>query len=831
MIQNESVPIWAMSVGVVVPLVAILGVCVCGCRKTVPKSDLHGLPGMVKITNPEETTNQQMSDEVETAVGNCNTNVDTSDINKRTSTAVNRSLPAIPSDTDRLRMGGVIWESELNGDTGSELYATVGDKHVERESTAASSSGVQIRSVRDQETGQDKSKLLSENQIDDSIHYDSLKSEHPYDKVKKSEHPYAQVRASSNVPASNQIPVSISGQDSREDSRPSSSGVPTQHVNPVPPPRSRRSTSGMMTITGESSSNDSNGSELNGSIGATVGSDRTSDIPAATAIAGRVAASQELPYMTPPIPSQGNFSGDSQDSKGYTSISVREPLASIKAQTKAWSQSQPIETQDSHYATVSDDSDEMYAAIEEPGHVYNSGSETYAQIQPAGVIEHQTIETNAEIYPPQPPSVDSLKHVAQAHSRQASSSSATSSVANLGSPKPEKRQANSPLPPPPSGSPDIGLDKPSTSVVNDINVEEMYAKVVKKKRNTDIDVSIMSVQTDGRHSSQMANELQNTFSSSHDHLQMTQNIDRFLSGGCELITESRSDNMESRTEIEDSNETHERYRLQNDIKYKSGERTDGLGYQDPGYEVVRSKSSDESSGSKTNDSNHASSDGIETFSESNSCNNNRNSFTSTSHSCSKDSNDDNNNDDRADSDCYPKYESVNAIGYASCETQSDLNLFSDDASEPNYESMPSEETEHNYAGVQETSGSSELDPNYEMVEHDDPNYESVTYMETNSYPPYERLHNEMRDCEADVDHSFEQGSRRASEDFVDKTEQQLQSSSNDPGYEEIGQKLSQKSTRPWNDTGPKLESDASSNSVTGPTGRSEANESHFQLLG
>lgn len=35
------------------------------------------------------------------------------------------------------------------------------------------------------------------------------------------------------------------------------------------------------------------------------------------------------------------------------------------------------------------------------------------------------------------------------HSRQASSSSNTSSVGNIGSPKPEKRQANSPLPPTP----------------------------------------------------------------------------------------------------------------------------------------------------------------------------------------------------------------------------------------------------------------------------------------------------------------------------------------------------------------------------------------------
>lgn len=38
-------------------------------------------------------------------------------------------------------------------------------------------------------------------------------------------------------------------------------------------------------------------------------------IPAASAIAGRVSASQELPYMTPPIVQpQQHFSGDSQDS-------------------------------------------------------------------------------------------------------------------------------------------------------------------------------------------------------------------------------------------------------------------------------------------------------------------------------------------------------------------------------------------------------------------------------------------------------------------------------------------------------------------------------------
>lgn len=78
------------------------------------------------------------------------------------------------------------------------------------------------------------------------------------------------------------------------------------------------------------------------------------DIPAATAVAGGIAANQELPYMTPPI-AQTNFSGDSQDSsselkkfkcvrknflrlsfclEGYTSISVREPFGKYYSTNK-----------------------------------------------------------------------------------------------------------------------------------------------------------------------------------------------------------------------------------------------------------------------------------------------------------------------------------------------------------------------------------------------------------------------------------------------------------------------------------------------------------------
>lgn len=87
---------------------------------------------------------------------------------------------------------------------------------------------------------------------------------------------------------------------------------------------------------------------------------------------------------------------------------MREPLSAIRAETK---QSSSRRT-DPHYATVSDDSDDMYAAIDDPSQVYTSESETYAQIQSG---------TNKPNPAPQPPSVNSLKQMAvtsQSHSRQ-----------------------------------------------------------------------------------------------------------------------------------------------------------------------------------------------------------------------------------------------------------------------------------------------------------------------------------------------------------------------------------------------------------------------------
>ncbi len=60
----------------------------------------------------------------------------------------------------------------------------------------------------------------------------------------------------------------------------------------------------------------------------------------------------------------------------------------------------------------------------------------------------------------------------------ASTLSIASQTSGVGSPKPEKRQANSPLPPPPVH---LDLTDSLERSRKSMNVEEMYAKVMKKK--------------------------------------------------------------------------------------------------------------------------------------------------------------------------------------------------------------------------------------------------------------------------------------------------------------------------------------------------------------
>ncbi|XP_017035822.1 platelet binding protein GspB isoform X1 [Drosophila kikkawai] len=434
------------TLGLTLTFIVMLGACLC-CKKRIPKNDLMGLEGMVKLKNPDKVivvTNLVNNSESQAEL-NAST-VSNADSEKRSSTAAHRSLPDIPV-------------AESN-DNGSELYETVADKQLLDARNARSQSPQP--SLKKQTSVSQHSSI---SQADDvSSPYSRVKGlPHDYAKLRGTEHPYAQLNAPSTSHAANH------GSAAAAAAAAVVAGSSSDGIDPM-----------------HRSSQHSEGSrEHNDSAPV------QAEIPAASAIAGMISASQDLPYMTPPIANQ-HFSGDSQDSsKGYTSISVREPLANILAQQppgKPTSRNPGLsrDVNDSHYATVSDDSDETYAAIEDPNNrhaanaaadIYTSGSETYAQIQPmqANPIVVAVEINNSSSVPvaspsvvmvggrpassvsttdhnmPIPPPVDSLR--AQMHSRQASSSSNNStSVCNLGSPKPEKRQANSPLPPTPKSS-------------------------------------------------------------------------------------------------------------------------------------------------------------------------------------------------------------------------------------------------------------------------------------------------------------------------------------------------------------------------------------------
>ncbi|KAK8735598.1 hypothetical protein OTU49_005452 [Cherax quadricarinatus] len=380
--------------------------------------------------------------------------------------------------------------------------------------------------------------------------YAKVKKNHPYAHVKlpKKDHPYAKVvRDDSEDPETD----TDNYDDPKAITKDKSSGWDSEGgYEPAPPVPEKRfdleeesvsgagpPDSGLMTtsITSASSGKGPSSprsphlnarSSMTGSVPSptsphSIGtvSDRppSTEIQAALAISGRTPANEEMPYMTPPlhhagieIASQQNFSGDSQDSRGYTSISVREPLAAIKAQTQGSAAPQPsAATQplegEGYYMTVSDDSaDEMYACIYEG--TRGVGSETYAQIEPrstpppppppmpspphAPSTPSPLSTRGGSQPPPAPPSVDSLRHVV--HSRQASSSSAASTV--MGSPGAEKRGTRSPLPPLPQGDTSLysgpspqpphspprsvpPIERPTQRAL-----EEMYAKVMKKQR-------------------------------------------------------------------------------------------------------------------------------------------------------------------------------------------------------------------------------------------------------------------------------------------------------------------------------------------------------------
>ncbi|KAH9381388.1 hypothetical protein HPB48_009032 [Haemaphysalis longicornis] len=142
-------------------------------------------------------------------------------------------------------------------------------------------------------------------------------------------------------------------------------------------------------------------------------------VPGASGHAADVSFSAPAAAELPSASAQATGKSD----LSYTVISVREPLAKVREETMRQKPAQAANgtTQEAYYTEVPEE-EQMYAEIES-GHNSAGSSVTYARIEPRVTEPH----------PPAPPTVESLKSVAQAHSRQASVTSASS----LGAPSPD----------------------------------------------------------------------------------------------------------------------------------------------------------------------------------------------------------------------------------------------------------------------------------------------------------------------------------------------------------------------------------------------------------
>ncbi|XP_012529846.1 uncharacterized protein LOC105833006 isoform X1 [Monomorium pharaonis] len=669
---------WVVSVGALLSFLGLVAACICSCRR-----------------------------------------------NQNKTTSANRSLPDIPKDKSREHEAIIdsvsqdIYETTQTIGDHSELYATVQDAAQEQ--------------MFERETQEIILQECSSLQ-DTSCQYTRFASS-----VSESvEHPYAQLQ---NVQKTEASQVNRNNQVNQvtNNEKPSTS-MDQSNGNPIAPPRTRRSSSHNSLFNSETHY----------------------DIQAANAISGGVQANQDLPYMTPPLlllphpqhnSPQQHFSGDSQDSKGYTSISVREPLANIIAQTKAtYRQNQPTRPiTDSHYATVSDDSDEMYAAIDEQDKVYTSGSETYAQIQPM-TLETQRQTQHEQIAfsqlprieephsVPQPPSVDSLRHVAHAHSRQASSSSATSSIINLGSPKPEKRQANSPLPPPPEAITEgyafidkkcKSDDRSKSSLSTGKSLEDMYAKVMKKKKEIEQQNDAYPNSSNVLHSETNTSrklsliEISRASWCSHESVEIQKKES-------DIVHFTTKDSTTSNFHSESNNSTSIR------LSKMDADMISSCSEFDHKYEAVNLGNNQRNSIVKI----------VANLSNPN--------YKTSRPQCSRENNYQSNSMSvKNNADIYStpfKHRQVSNSsddpGYEKVLRRDELDQDTD--SEPNYESMPHDANEPNYASVCRP-GDSDTDPNYECVNHADPNYESVKYMSfaQNEEPPYEQVNNFLLDVNAD----------------------------------------------------------------------------------
>lgn len=281
--------------------------------------------------------------------------------------------------------------------------------------------------------------------------------------------------------------------------------------------------------------------------------------------------------------------------------------------------------------------------------------------------------------------------------------SSSSSGVNIGSPKPEKRQANSPLPPPPpAASPDISLSHDRSHTPK--NLDDMYAKVHKNKKKVE------NVETE-KPKEKLVTDTTST-SSTSSSTSVEEKKGKSVVGGSENEVQSlkQEHNYETlRKSRKCSDPGYEKIKPSNDNcgsepGYASINGPDSITSSDPGYEVLRQNASSQSDPNYEELRHHNSSASDCGYTKIASSTKNL-------------------------MDGYSVVSKTNNLSgksgtSSSYESDSRENNFD----EPNYESMPSETaSEHNYAALKSNDSES------------DPNYESVKYLDD---PPYERLHDD-----------------------------------------------------------------------------------------
>jgi len=315
---GTDLTVLVVSLAIIPAVLAALLICIKIRASRSNQDVLYGVEGTVKKKGDETLNTSGNSDKHHLSV---------EDANIRTP-SYDRKLPEIPDD---------IYKTSMKDDNSSDLYATV-DENLAQNLIPQGASAVS----------------------DDP-------SLHPYAKVqkpRKQEHPYAKVRE--NKAGNREL------EDEDDETEYETTGKQDQTAN------------GPTHVGGATSASPSGAGYPSGpSSVAGVGFLSSAAPPGVQNFSPGQAGGNFSPWMPPPArnPSrqatplppepasqqqqQQHFSGDSQDStystKGYTSISVREPLDNLRS---AVPPSQPT-IQEGNYVTLSETSDEMYAAIED----------------------------------------------------------------------------------------------------------------------------------------------------------------------------------------------------------------------------------------------------------------------------------------------------------------------------------------------------------------------------------------------------------------------------------------------------------------------------------